>query len=66
MKENIEVAAGKLYVGTFKGCVNSGPMRQYICLSDEGGEPGCGTWITVPEAKKLIKALQKCIAMEPE
>lgn len=51
---------GSMYVGLFEGRKNSGPLQAFISISDDK-EPGLGEWMTIPEARKLVEALLKCI-----
>lgn len=50
----------KVFVGSFMGRSGNGPLRKYISISDDK-EPGLGEWLTITEARRLIKALQKLV-----
>jgi len=52
-----------LYIGIFQGRSNAGPLRTYISISDDEN-PGIGEWLTLAEARKLLKALSRLLKAE--
>lgn len=62
MDEKTIKVTDKVHVGKFIGSKNGGPVRTWIGVSEyENDACLANEWLTLAEAMKLVKALQKVI-----